>query len=142
MPVAATISLTDAGVTPNVSRSFKPFDRSPNGRVEWRTDHEEVRNANFRLSVRQYLKDAGTPKAREMCVLTVSVPTMETLATGDNGFTPPPTVKWTEFAYVEFSFAESSSPQKRERILAFTALALQNVDIVAAFKNGERFRGI
>jgi len=69
---------------------------------------------------------------RSKVIVTLCVPTLETLGTSDNGITPPPTLAYVEDFRAEFTLAERSSSQERKdtRVLAMNLFA--NAQLVSA----------
>lgn len=142
MPTMQDIVLADMGTGTAVNRTFKPFNRDIGGKAEWRTDHLSARSANHRFTIEQ--KDSnGTRNAAkdDKIVISLYVPTMETLGTADNGFLPPATVKEVDWTRVELIFPRDATPARRETVLTYVGQLLNKADVVDAVKNGNHFRG-
>lgn len=123
MPAAANIVINDGATTP-VAHTFTPIGRDEKG-VMWfeQTTPAPVNPLGAkRVGYRQtrVLDPKGQLTGKSRVILTIYVPTMETLGSNDAGITPPPTVAYVEESRHEFVLPERSLKQERKdtRVLA------------------------
>lgn len=135
MPVIGPVVINDGATTP-VAHTFTPLGKDDNG-VYWfeqttpaplnplgakRLGYKQVRA----LSDQKQL--AGTTKV----ILTVHVPTLETLANNSAGIVPPPQLAYREMARVEFTLADRSTQQERKDTRVLTLNLLGHAMTVSA----------
>lgn len=141
MPTMQDISLQDFSTGSAVARLFKPNSRDIGGKAEWRTAHQAARSANHRFTVEYKEANLNAKKSNDVVVISFYVPTMETLGTADNGFTPPATVKETDWARLELHFPRDSTVNRRMTIRNYIAGVLGAGGIIDVIENGNKITG-
>jgi len=135
MSAAANIVINDGAATP-VAHTFSPIGKDEKG-VMWfeqTTPTPASPLAAKRIGYRQtrVLDPKGQLTGKSKIVLTVYVPTLETLGTSGSGFTPPPTTAYVEESRHEFTLPERSLKQERKDTRSFAANLLANAQIISA----------
>ena len=142
MPLMQDIVLGDMGTGTSINRTFKPYNREIGGKAEWRTDHLAARSANHRFTIEMKSSSGAKGSSKDdKIIVSLYVPTMETLGTADNGFLPPATVKEVDWTRCELIFPRDATPARRETVLTYLGQLLNKADVVDAVKNGNHFRG-
>jgi hypothetical protein len=135
MGAAANIVINDGAGTP-VSHTFTPIGKDENG-VMW-FEQTTPAPASPLGAKRIGFKQIRVYDARKQLtgnvrtIVSVKVPTLETLGSSDSGITPPPTLAYQEISRMEFTSAERSITQERKdtRVLSMNLLA--EAQVVAA----------
>lgn len=137
MPQIAAIVINDGASTP-VAHTFSPIGRDNNG-VFWFEQTTPAVSSPIgakRIGYKQtrVLDSRKRETGVSRCTYTLSVPSLETLATNDAGFLPPATLAYEEVCRISFDLADRSITQERKdtRVLVANflahAMAVANVD--------------
>lgn len=137
MPQVSTIAISDGAATP-VSHTFSPIGKDAKG-VLWFEQTSPVPSSTIGAKRIGYRQVRADPMSRRLdgnskVVLTLHVPTPESLATSDSGLVPPPTLAYKQVARVELDLPERGAKQERKdtRLLTLnllnTVLASQIID--------------
>jgi len=125
MPAQAALTVNDGQATP-VARTFNPAGIKPEANLAIWVDRSSGQALGFgriMISLREPAAPKnGTSSASSRmykAVITVQVPTLETLGTNDSGLTPPPTLAYTTAFRGEFMIPERATLQNRKDILAY-----------------------
>lgn len=135
MGAATNIVINDGASTP-VAHTFTPIGKDDKG-VMW---FEQTTPAPTnplgakRIGYRQtrVMDPKGQLTGKSKVVMTVYVPTLETLGNNSAGITPPPTVAYIEESRHEFTLPERSVKQERKDIRSLAMNLLSNAQIVSA----------
>jgi len=135
MGAATNIVINDGATTP-VAHTFTPIGKDEKG-VLW---FEQTTPAPInplgakRIGYRQsrVLDPKGQLTGRSKVVLTIYVPTLETLGNNSAGITPPPTVAYVEESRHEFTLPERSVKQERKDTRVLAQNLLGNAQVILA----------
>lgn len=140
MPQAANIVINDGQGSP-VAHTFN-YAPLPNNISSW-----EDRVGGVLVGYNSITMSYNRPKSNTTsktvgnryynAVIKLRVPTLETLGTADNGFTPPPTVAYNTMCEMRFALPERANLQNRKDILAFAKNLLSNAFVTALIENGD-----
>lgn len=135
MGAASNIVINDGAASP-VAHTFTPIGKDDKG-VMWfeQTTPAPVNPLGAkRIGYRQnrVMDPKGQLTGKSKVVLTVYVPTLETLGNNSAGITPPPTVAYIEESRHEFTLPERSVKQERKDIRSLAMNLLSNAQIVSA----------
>lgn len=135
MAAAANIVINDGAGTP-VAHTFTPIGKDGKGVLWFEQTNPVPANAAGakRIGYKQtrVMDPRGQLTGKSKVVLTIYVPTLETLGTNDAGITPPPTIAYVEESRHEFTLPERSTSQERKDTRSFAANLLANSQIVSA----------
>jgi hypothetical protein len=137
MPQASAITINDGATTP-VAHTFTPIGKDEKG-VMWFEQTTPTATSPLgakRIGYRQtrVLDSKKQLTGMSKVVVTLNVPTLETLANNSAGIVPPPTLAYAEAVRLEFDLAERSTKQERKdtRVLLANflahAMAVANID--------------
>lgn len=135
MGAATNIVINDGAITP-VAHTFTPIGKDEKG-VLW---FEQTTPAPInplgakRIGYRQsrVLDPKGQLTGRSKVVLTIYVPTLETLGNNSAGITPPPTVAYVEESRHELTLPERSVKQERKDTRVLAQSLLGNAQVILA----------
>ena len=135
MGAATNIVINDGAATP-VAHTFTPIGKDEKG-VLWfeQTAPAPVNPLGAkRIGYRQsrVLDPKGQLTGRSKVVLTIYIPTLETLGNNSAGITPPPTVAYVEESRHEFTLPERSVKQERKDTRVLAQNLLGNAQVVLA----------
>lgn len=131
MGALANITANNGEPTP-VAYTFAPLGPDAKG-VQWfeqvspapSTGQAAVRiSASIRRAVSTGRGQAANGIAR--VELAIWLPTMETLASNNAGFVPPPTVAYVQHARITYLLPERGTSQERKNLRVLTANAIAN----------------
>jgi hypothetical protein len=135
MPAVANIVLNDAQATP-VAHTFIPIGPDKNG-VWWWEDQSASQSIGFNRISAQLVR-AGNPAPgsnsgdrMNRVKITIHTPKLETLATNDNGLTPPPTVAYIPRVNVEFILPDRCTLQDRKDLRKYSDFILAETQVTA-----------
>lgn len=120
MPAASNITINDGAATP-VAHTFTPIGKDDKG-VLWFEQTNPVPASPLeakRIGYRQYRSTSGGTNGVSKMVLTVALPTLETLGNNSAGFTPPPTLAYRNAVRIEFDLPERGTKQQRKDLRTF-----------------------
>jgi len=135
MGAAVNIVINDGAGTP-VAHTFTPIGKDEKGVMWFEQTTPTPTNplGAKRIGYRQtrIMDPRGQLTGRSKVIVTLCVPTLETLGTNDNGITPPPTLAYVEDLRVEFTLAERSAKQERKDTRVLGLNLLSNAQVVSA----------
>lgn len=125
MPAQAALTVNDGQATP-LSHTFNPAGIKPDANLASYVDRSAGQALGF-ARIMVSLREPAAPKngtssassRMYKAVVTIQVPTLETLGTNDNGLTPPPTLAYTTAFRGEFMIPERATLGNRKDILAY-----------------------
>lgn len=135
MAAATNIVINDGAITP-VAHTFSPIGKDDKN-VMW---FEQITPAPVnplgakRIGYRQtrVMDPKGQLTGRSKLIVTVHVPTLETMGNNSAGITPPPTVAYVEESRLEFVLPERSLKQERKDTRSLVMNLLANAQMVTA----------
>lgn len=137
MPQLTAVTINDGAATP-VATTFSPLGKDETG-VFW-FEQTSPAPSNVlgatRIGYKQMRAMArGTQlTTSSKVVYTISIPTLQTLGTADNGIPPPPTLAYVEAARIELTLPERGQKASRKNLRSFAmnlmahAMAVANID--------------
>jgi len=133
MPQITTVVINNGAGTP-VAYTFSPIGKDEKGVFWWEqtTPNPSSALGAYKLSYRQTRSmNIGSNPGVSKAIYALSLPTLETLGTSDNGLTPPPTVAYQEKVRIEFDIAERSTLNERRDIRAFASNLMASAMVIA-----------
>jgi hypothetical protein len=123
MPAAANIVINDGAGSP-VAHTFTPLGKDDKGVMFFEQTTPVPTNTLGAKRIGYSQSRSFNPKdqltARSKQIWQIYVPTLETLGTNDAGFTPPPTVAYTNTNRNEFTLPERGAKQERKDLRSFS----------------------
>ncbi|DAD52464.1 coat protein [ssRNA phage SRR5466728_3] len=135
MAAATTIVINDGATSP-VAHTFTPIGKDDKG-VMW-FEQTTPAPANplgaKRIGYRQtrVMDPKGQLTGKSKAILTLYLPTLETVSNNSAGITPPPTVSYVEESRIEFTLPERSVKQERKDTRVLMANLLASAQVVSA----------
>lgn len=138
MPTASNVVINDGAATP-VAHTFSPTQKDAKG-VLWFEQTTPTPTSVVAAKRIGYKQVRGNMYARQAVengklVLSILVPTAESLGTSDSGFIPAPRVAYKEQVRIEFDLSERSTPQERKDTRVLAANLLLHSMVVSAVDN-------
>lgn len=135
MGAAVNIVINDGAGSP-VAHTFTPIGKDEKGVLWFEQTTPTPTNpmGAKRIGYKQtrIMDPRGQLTGKSKVILTLALPTLETLGTSDSGITPPPTLAYVEDSRCEFTLAERSALQERKDTRVLVANLLANAQVVSA----------
>lgn len=135
MATASNIVINDGAASP-VAHTFTPIGKDDKGVLWFEQTTPAPTNplGAKRIGYRQtrILDPKSQLTGKSKVIMTIYVPTLETLGNNSAGITPPPTISYVEESRHEFTMPERSLKQERKDTRLFAANLLANAQIVSA----------
>lgn len=140
MPQAVSLVLANGEVTP-VNHTFAPLGQDRETGFWWFEDQSpRVTSTSSlgwpRIGIRVRRANGGGPGDNAQTRInrveySIAIPQLETLASGDSGLTPPPTIAYVDRAKGEFLLPSRDSIADRQDVLAFNAALMADATLAA-----------
>lgn len=133
MPQAANIVINDGAATP-VAHTHVPMGKDEKGVFWFEQTNPAPANSLGAKRIGLSLKrpqNGQRLNGKALAVISLSVPTLETLGTNAAGITPPPTLAYEEYARVSIELPERSQKQERKDTRVLLQNLLGNANVIS-----------